>query len=157
MHWQCPDWCFFLLLSLIMILAECIIKSFCVTVCSFLQFCVTCRKTFRLELNCTSYYMLTWPIMLFFPPCSWYNGLPQWLPWRSEWNFFCGWSWWGSQETGSDHLWMPYASHRLWWELNYFNCKQALNNSTDPMLCELDILFGLGDVVYSIFVWCDVH
>lgn len=35
---------------------------------------------------------------------------------------------------------------------NETTCKQAQNNSTDPMLCELDILFGLSDVVFSVFV-----
>lgn len=31
-------------------------------------------------------------------------------------------------------------------------CKQALNNSSDHMLCEFDILFRLGDVVQRMFV-----
>lgn len=72
------------------------------------------QKKFRLKVNCTKCYIFTWHHILLFP-CSRHNSLPQWLPWRSKWNLFCGWSGWGSQEIGSDHLWMSYASHWLWW------------------------------------------
>lgn len=52
-------------------------------------------------------------ICIFF--CSGHHSLSEWLSWGPEWDIFCWWRGWGSSETGSDHVWVPDASHWRRW------------------------------------------